>query len=567
MQRDRNTFANQQSGSDLRFQAGHRQTEFDRRQLKTNLSASVSGKDVTLNAHLSVPLETDVTIKGLQLSDLARLGEVTKGINSTISNLLERGLSGISDRLENHPILSSAPAKMLKNLVGQMSQQPEVKDAGKLQARQSTSLKTETQATALRSRPSGTSSSQSISPKFNKDTGHINQEGLDLVKGFEGFQPKAYQDPIGKWTIGYGHTADVHPGEKITPAQGESFLRQDMQMAENAVRRNIHTPLSSNQFSALTSLAYNVGPTGFKKSGVAKQVNAGNYQAAANSFGKIVHGHGPNGPVLPGLVRRRAAEKELFLKPDSSSHSGHDAIASGNKKTSATTAKHNSYTVQKGDTLSGIAQKELGNANRWHELRRADGTPFTEQEAKRIQPGTAIFMPGAKLADKQPQAKSAGASNLSQKLVDISKNYLGVRESGGDNRGAKVGEFQRSVPGGKSGDSWCMEFAQYCIQQVETDTGAKSKIVRSANVMNVWKNAQKHGMAQKSPEPGTLAIFQWEPRGRTHVGIVKSVDPDRKGFTTIEGNTSDPNNKSAPDGVFEKHRSMNGQVLGFVKPF
>jgi GH24 family phage-related lysozyme (muramidase) len=398
-------------------------------------------------------------------------------------------------------------------------------------------------------------------PKFDKATGHINQAGLDIVKQSEGFRSRAYHDAGGKWTIGYGHTAGVDPGETVSRAEAESLLKTDLRSAENAVRRQIHVPLNSNQFSALTSLAYNVGETGLKKSDVAKHLNAGNYQAAADSFEKIVHVGGPNGRVLPGLVTRRANERSLFLKPDASAESSKSTPNVDKRLPGA--PQPQSYTVQKGDTLSEIAQKNLGDANRWRELQKADGSTFSEQEARRLQPGTTVFMPGAKPPKNQPQPTPPGSSSPNQTVVDIARSFLHVREHG-HNRGREVEMFQRDTRGNAgvaARDAWCMEFAQYCVKQAGAKTGQASKIHRSAGCLDVWNRSPQSQRSSK-PEVGSLVIFG----GSGHVGVVEKVNADGT-FTTIEGNTRNPNG-SGEEGVFRKqHKVGEKNIVGFLRAF
>lgn len=96
----------------------------------------------------------------------------------------------------------------------------------------------------------------------------INQEGLDKIKGFEGLQLSAYQDVVGVWTIGYGHTkaaGDPIParGMKITADRAEAILRADLGQYEQAVEQAVKVPLSDNQFAALVSFCFNVGPGAF----------------------------------------------------------------------------------------------------------------------------------------------------------------------------------------------------------------------------------------------------------------------------------------------------------------
>jgi lysozyme len=143
-----------------------------------------------------------------------------------------------------------------------------------------------------------------------------NAAGVALIKEFEGCVLHAYPDPGtggAPWTIGYGHTGpDVRPGLTWTQVQADAALQHDLTKFELGVNALITRNLTSNQFSALVSFAYNVGIGALKDSTLLRDVNAGNFDAAKYQFGEWVNG--ANGP-LPGLVRRRAAEAELFGTP------------------------------------------------------------------------------------------------------------------------------------------------------------------------------------------------------------------------------------------------------------
>jgi lysozyme len=140
----------------------------------------------------------------------------------------------------------------------------------------------------------------------------INQEGLNMVMSFEGLRLTAYQDSVGVWTIGWGHTGpDVKPGLTITRDKAESLLRQDLSRFEAGVSRLVKAPISSNQFSALVSFSYNVGLGALGSSTLLRLLNQGNYQGAADQF-PVWDKAG--GQVLAGLAKRRAAERALFLK-------------------------------------------------------------------------------------------------------------------------------------------------------------------------------------------------------------------------------------------------------------
>lgn len=149
----------------------------------------------------------------------------------------------------------------------------------------------------------------------------INPAGLNLVKEFEGLHKLlpggkvgAYLDPVNVWTIGYGHTEGVKPGDAITKDKAETFLKQDMEKFEKVVERYVTVPLNSNQFSALVSFTFNVGDGAFNGSTLRKLLNQSKYDAAAEQFTRWVYGTVNGKRVkLPGLVRRREAERRLFL--------------------------------------------------------------------------------------------------------------------------------------------------------------------------------------------------------------------------------------------------------------
>lgn len=138
----------------------------------------------------------------------------------------------------------------------------------------------------------------------------INAAGLDLIKNFEGCVLTAYLDAVGVPTIGWGHTLDVQMGQTITQAQADNFLAMDLHASEAVVNNAVSHNLTPNQFAALVSFEFNTGA--LTESTLMRMVNAGDIQGAAGQFGRWVYG---NGQVLPGLVRRRKAERTLFLTP------------------------------------------------------------------------------------------------------------------------------------------------------------------------------------------------------------------------------------------------------------
>ena len=140
-------------------------------------------------------------------------------------------------------------------------------------------------------------------------TRQISQRGVDLIKSFEGLELTAYKDAVGILTIGYGSTgAHVTPGLTITPAQAEKLLRDDLTRFEACVEKAV-PGLSDNRFAACVSLAFNIGCSAFEGSSVCRLARAGDHGAAQRSF-SLWNKAGDK--VLAGLVRRRAAESELY---------------------------------------------------------------------------------------------------------------------------------------------------------------------------------------------------------------------------------------------------------------
>jgi lysozyme len=144
-----------------------------------------------------------------------------------------------------------------------------------------------------------------------------NAAGLSIIRQAEGLRLRAYLCPAGVWTIGRGTTIypdgrKVRPGDRCTPQQADEYKAHDVRRFERAVENAVNVPLTSNQFSALVSWAYNC--KGWESSTLIRLLNAGDYAGAAAQLPRWNRG---GGRVLPGLVKRRAAERDLFLTPDS----------------------------------------------------------------------------------------------------------------------------------------------------------------------------------------------------------------------------------------------------------
>lgn len=141
----------------------------------------------------------------------------------------------------------------------------------------------------------------------------LSAKGLALIKEFEGYRSTAYLCPARVWTIGYGTTEGVVRGQKVTKAEAERLLRRDLIKFQKAVGNAVKVPLTQGQYDALVSFTYNCGIGALQKSTLLKLLNQKRYDAACRQFDRWTKG---GGKVLPGLVRRRAAEAALFKSGD-----------------------------------------------------------------------------------------------------------------------------------------------------------------------------------------------------------------------------------------------------------
>lgn len=194
----------------------------------------------------------------------------------------------------------------------------------------------------------------------------ISQAGLDLIKRFEGCKLEAYQDAVGIWTIGYGHTGpNVHEGLRITQAQADAILAQDVGRFASGVAVNVRVTLTQSEFDALVSFAFNVGLGAFRGSTLLKLLND-------NADRKVVAAQFPRwnkagGKVLEGLTKRRNAEKALFLSKAPHPLLGHSILA-----------KQDTWLKRRPIQSTDLAAEEKlfvpkGSAHEWDEISMLPG--------------------------------------------------------------------------------------------------------------------------------------------------------------------------------------------------
>ncbi len=146
-------------------------------------------------------------------------------------------------------------------------------------------------------------------------TNTLSAQGLALIQEHEGFQPEPLHVAEGVWFVGYSHVRMGGPGLAVNQNEAAEILSRDLAPFEHLVNARVSQPLTQSQFEALVSFAFSIGATAFEQSQVLRRVNAGDMCAAACAMdawrkadvaGDLV--------VVDALVRRRAAEKALFLK-------------------------------------------------------------------------------------------------------------------------------------------------------------------------------------------------------------------------------------------------------------
>lgn len=149
----------------------------------------------------------------------------------------------------------------------------------------------------------------------------LSKRGFDFIRQWEGLRLKAYKDGGGVWTVGYGHTKGVYPGQVITQDIANTLLIEDVWYFEQGVNDLVKVHLTQNQFDALVSFSFNVGldidedtkAEGLGDSTLLRKLNSKDYVGAADEFLKW---NKDNGKVVAGLTNRRKAERELFLMPE-----------------------------------------------------------------------------------------------------------------------------------------------------------------------------------------------------------------------------------------------------------
>ena len=138
---------------------------------------------------------------------------------------------------------------------------------------------------------------------------NISNEGISLIKKFEGCKLEAYYDAVDVLTIAYGRTKNVQAGDTCTQEQADAWLEEELHEYGGYVNDAVKVDLEQNQFDALVSWVYNLGPTNLSSSTMLKVINEEKYNEVP---AQIRRWNKAGGNVLDGLTRRREAEALLF---------------------------------------------------------------------------------------------------------------------------------------------------------------------------------------------------------------------------------------------------------------
>lgn len=171
----------------------------------------------------------------------------------------------------------------------------------------------------------------------------VSKQGIDLIAKWEGFRSNAYQDIVGVWTIGYGHTKGVKKGDKITKKDATELLEKEIEKHTSKIFDYVKVKLTQGQFDALASFHYNLGANILKGTTLLNTLNDKDWKESARQMKRF---NKAGGKVVRGLVNRREEEAQLFL--ESSPHKKDE------EKEVKTSSK---YRVKAGDNLSKIAKR------------------------------------------------------------------------------------------------------------------------------------------------------------------------------------------------------------------
>lgn len=357
----------------------------------------------------------------------------------------------------------------------------------------------------------------------------INQKGIELIKHFEGLRLTGYIDPVGIPTIGYGHTGpEVKVGETISEAEADQILRTDLEKFATGVRNRIAVTVSNNAFAALVSFAFNTGLGNFGSSTLLKKLNAGDAKGASKEFPRWVKGT-INGKkvTLPGLVRRRKAERNLFDSAD-----GAGATIAAAQPVSSEVPEAYFYIVRPGDSFVGIAAKNGLSIEALLHM-----NPHIADH-NLLYPGDMIRFAGTAPVDDETappmDSDTPTAAMIEAPWYGKAKGELGVSEVKGKlHNNSRILDYHRSTTLSKKLAStdetpWCSSFVNWCVEGSGLK-GTDSAMARS------WL---KWGAKLETPQEGCIVVFARPSAGPNSGHVAFFVKETAERIRVLGGNQS-----------------------------
>ncbi|MDH3582543.1 MAG: TIGR02594 family protein, partial [Hyphomicrobiales bacterium] len=361
----------------------------------------------------------------------------------------------------------------------------------------------------------------------------INQKGIDLIKHFEGKRLTGYLDPVGIPTIGYGHTGDgVKVGVTISEEKADQLLRTDLEKFASGVRDRLSVAVSGNAFAALASFAFNTGLGNFGKSTLRKKLNAGDAKGASKEFLKWVKGTiNGNKITLPGLVRRRKAERRLFNMPD-----GADAAITPAEPTETAAEEAFFHIVRPGDTFGELAERNglsIEALLTWNP-HIADPNLLFPGDLVRFQGAPPVGGDPAPAAGDATEPAADAVAAAQAPWYGLAKREVGVSEVKGQlHNNNRILDYHRSTDlnkkmAAKDETPWCSSFVNWCVEGSGLK-GTDSAMARS------WL---KWGEALETPREGCVIVFARPGAGPQagHVGFYVRETAER--IRVLGGNQS-----------------------------
>ncbi len=343
----------------------------------------------------------------------------------------------------------------------------------------------------------------------------INQRGIDLIKHFEGKMLTGYIDPVGIPTIGYGHTGDdVKVGKTITEEEAEALLRGDLQKFADGVRNRLSVKVTNNAFAALVSFSFNVGLGAFGNSTLRRKLNEGDTSGAAREFPRWVKGTINGRKVtLPGLVRRREAERKLFQTSDGEGDAIIPAEPPGGPGEDIFF-----HIVTPGETFNAIAERNGLSV----EVLLCWNPHIADPSL--LFPGDLVRFEGTQPVGPDPTPTPEGTDDTAHNAATaeaawyaLARLEVGVSEIKGKLRhNNRIIEYHRSTSLDKKLASrdetpWCSSFVNWCVE------GSGLKGTDSARARSWMKWGEKLDL----PREGCIVVFARPSAGPQagHVGF------------------------------------------------